>query len=71
MNQKRRRSSAAVHVSETAADEVEGWRGRIEDGEVVETHEEALEREEQERDQDQYDEGSDEDYGDEDTDELG
>src|SRR6201994_4127044 len=30
-------------------DEVEGWRGRIEDGEVVETHEEALEREEQER----------------------
>ena len=30
-------------------DEVEGWRGRIEDGEVVETHEDALEREEQEQ----------------------
>ena len=29
-------------------DEVEGWRGAIEDGEVVETHEEAVEREEQE-----------------------
>ncbi|RYP83640.1 SRPBCC family protein [Nocardioides guangzhouensis] len=41
-------------------DEVEGWRGRIEDGEVVETHEEALEREEQEREEAEYDE-----YGDE------
>ena len=44
-------------------DEVEGWRGRIEDGEVVETHEEALEREEQEREEaeyDDYDEESDE-----------
>jgi uncharacterized membrane protein len=43
-------------------EEVEGWRGRIEDGEVVETHEEALEREEQEREeQDQQDDqGSDE-----------
>ena len=30
-------------------DEVEGWRGRIEDGEVVETHEDAVEREEQEQ----------------------
>ena len=30
-------------------DEVEGWRGTIEDGEVVETHEDALDREEQER----------------------
>ena len=38
-------------------DEVEGWRGRIEDSEVVETHEEALEREEQEeQEQDEYDE---------------
>jgi len=52
------------------AEEVEGWRGRIEDGEVVETHEEALEREEQERDdEDQYDD-SDEESGDEETDEY-
>src|SRR5215210_9150338 len=29
-------------------DDIEGWRGTIEDGEVVETHEDALEREEQE-----------------------
>jgi hypothetical protein len=37
-------------------DEVEGWRGTIEDGEVVESHEDAVEREEQERaDEDQYD----------------
>jgi hypothetical protein len=35
-------------------DSIEGWRGTIEDGEVVETHEEALEREDQERE----DEGS-------------
>jgi len=43
-------------------DEVEGWRGTIEDGEVVETHDEALEREEQEQDQDgeEYDESEDE-----------
>jgi uncharacterized membrane protein len=40
-------------------DEIEGWRGTIEDGEVVETHEEALEREEQEE-QEQQDEGYDE-----------
>jgi len=38
-------------------DEIEGWRGTIEDGEVVESHEEALEREEQE--QQQGDEGED------------
>ena len=40
------------------ADEVEGWRGRIEDSEVVETHEDAVEREEQEEqeEQDEYDE---------------
>jgi len=47
------------------AEEVEGWRGRIEDGEVVETHEEALEREEQERDDEDQDDGSEEEYGDE------
>jgi hypothetical protein len=37
-------------------DEVEGWRGVIEDGEVVETHEEHVESEQQE--QDEQDEGS-------------
>ena len=64
------------------ADEVEGWRGRIEDGEVVQSHEEALEEEQQQEDQqgdegdeeydeepeDDYDEGS-EDESDEETDE--
>ena len=49
-------------------DEVEGWRGRIEDGEVVETHDEALEREEQEQGEDQYD-GSEEDFDESDADE--
>jgi uncharacterized membrane protein len=45
-------------------DEVEGWRGTIEDGEVVETHEEALEREEQEQaEQDEQDESGYEDEG--------
>ena len=34
-------------------DEIEGWRGTIEDGEVVETHEEAVEREEQEQDEEE------------------
>ena len=46
-------------------DEVEGWRGTIEDGEVVQTHEEALEQEQQEQEEsegaeDQQDEGSEE-----------
>jgi hypothetical protein len=31
------------------ADDLEGWRGTIHDGEVVESHEDAVEREEQER----------------------
>jgi uncharacterized membrane protein len=47
-------------------DSVEGWRGRIEDGEVVESHEEALEREEQEeqdqQDEDETSEGSEDEY---------
>jgi uncharacterized membrane protein len=38
-------------------DEVEGWRGTIQDGEVVQTHEEALEEAQQQ------DEGSEEDAG--------
>ena len=44
-------------------DEVEGWRGRIEDGEVVESHEDAVEREEQEQaeqDEAEYDESGEE-----------
>ena len=41
-------------------DEVEGWRGTIEDGEVVETHEDAVEREEQEQDEQEQDESGDE-----------
>ena len=40
-------------------DEIEGWRGVIHDGEVVETHEEHVEAEEQEQDED-YDEQDDE-----------
>ena len=46
-------------------DDIEGWRGTIEDGEVVETHEEALEREEQEQEQDEGYEGDEGDEGDE------
>ena len=47
-------------------DEVEGWRGIIEDGEVVKTHEEVVEEEEQQRREAEEAEGSDEyDEGDE------
>jgi len=47
-------------------DEVEGWRGTIEDGEVVQSHEEALEEEEQQQDEEgeseeQYDDEGDQD----------
>jgi uncharacterized membrane protein len=41
-------------------DSVEGWRGTVEDGEVVESHEDALDREEQE--QDEQDEGYEDEY---------
>jgi len=47
-------------------DSVEGWRGTIEDSEVVESHEDAVEREEQER----QDEGGDEYEGEEPEDEY-
>lgn len=55
-------------------DEVEGWRGTIEDGEVVQTHEEALEQEQQEQEEseaaeDQYDEGSEEEGAEDEYDE--
>ncbi|MET8570741.1 SRPBCC family protein [Streptomyces sp. NPDC004783] len=60
----------ARHVTLLGDEEVEGWRGEIRDGEVVRTHEEALEEEETEgaedtgdEDEDQYDEDEDEEYG--------
>ena len=41
-------------------EDVEGWRGTIEDGEVVESHEDAVEREQQEQDEQDQDESGDE-----------
>ncbi|WP_411103017.1 SRPBCC family protein [Streptomyces sp. cmx-4-9] len=56
------------HVSLTT-DEAEGWRGEIRDGEVVRTHEEALEEEAQDQDEEGAEEegedGEDGDYEDE------
>ncbi|MEU8465658.1 SRPBCC family protein [Streptomyces sp. NPDC029003] len=53
------------HVSLTT-DEAEGWRGEIRDGEVVVTHEEALEEEEAQDEEGSEDEGADaEDTGEE------
>jgi uncharacterized membrane protein len=46
-------------------DEVEGWRGIIEDGEVVKSHEEVVEEEEQQRREAEEAEGSDYDEYDE------
>ncbi|MGA4999272.1 SRPBCC family protein [Streptomyces arboris] len=47
-------------------EEPEGWRGEIRDGEVVVTHEEAVEREEAEEAEEAEDgEGEDEEYGEE------
>ncbi len=58
-------------------DDVEGWRGTVEDGEVVKTHDEALEEEEQEQEQDsesdEYEDdetsGDDDEEGDEESEE--
>lgn len=64
-------------------DEVEGWRGEIRDGEVVRSHEDALEDEEapededgeepqdedQDQDEDEYDDEYEDEYEDEDEDE--
>ncbi|MGV9692051.1 SRPBCC family protein [Streptomyces sp. NPDC003444] len=52
------------HVTLTD-DEPEGWRGEIRDGEVVRTHEEALEEEQEEEDQepDEVDEEEEEEEG--------
>ncbi len=45
-------------------DEVEGWRGTVEDSEIVKTHEEALEEEERERDEaeNENEDGYDDEY---------
>src|SRR6476619_4939839 len=51
------------------SEEVEGWRGTIEDGEVVQTHEEALE-EEQQQQEEQESEGAEDQYDDADEDEY-
>lgn len=67
----------ARHVTLVDEEEVEGWRGEIRDGEVVRTHEEAVEAEnddeedeyeddeEEDEDQDEYEDG---DYEDDDED---
>ena len=43
-------------------DEVEGWRGIIQDGEVVKTHEEVVEEEERERQEAEEAEGAEDEY---------
>jgi Polyketide cyclase / dehydrase and lipid transport len=50
-------------------DEVEGWRGTIHDGEIVKTHEEGLEEDQQEQDQSEedYDESDDTDAEDDES----
>ncbi|WP_415942866.1 SRPBCC family protein [Streptomyces sp. 067-1] len=52
----------ARHVTLTDEEEVEGWRGEIRDGEVVKSHEEALEEEEnaEEPDESEYENDEDE-----------
>ncbi|MCF2126587.1 SRPBCC family protein [Strepomyces sp. STD 3.1] len=59
----------ARHVTLVDEEEVEGWRGEIRDGEVVRTHEEAVE-EENDDEEDEYedDEEEDDDYEDGDGD---
>ncbi|MFD4724030.1 SRPBCC family protein [Streptomyces seoulensis] len=54
------------YVSFADPDEVEGWRGEIRDGEVVRTHEEAMEEEQQqEGEEGEEGEGDEEEYEDE------
>ncbi|OMI91784.1 polyketide cyclase [Streptomyces sp. M1013] len=56
----------ARHVTLTDGEDVEGWRGEIRDGEVVKSHEEALEEEEYADDSDDSDDTDDaDDAGDE------
>jgi uncharacterized membrane protein len=57
------------------ADEIEGWRGIIEDGEVVKTHDEVVEEEEaqaeeEEQDEDEYDDDSEDEADEDDEDEY-
>ncbi|MFB7656799.1 MULTISPECIES: SRPBCC family protein [unclassified Streptomyces] len=56
----------ARHVTLVDEEEVEGWRGEIRDGEVVRTHEEAMEEETTDDDEDEYE---DDEEGDEEEDE--
>ncbi|MFE2332443.1 SRPBCC family protein [Streptomyces coelicoflavus] len=56
----------ARHVTLADEEEVEGWRGEIRDGEVVKSHEEALEEEENAEEPDESEYENDEDDEDED-----
>ncbi|MFJ6841828.1 SRPBCC family protein [Streptomyces griseoluteus] len=53
------------YVSFVDPDEVEGWRGEIRDGEVVRSHEEAVEEEQREAGEGEEGEGDEEEYEDE------
>ncbi|MEU4980022.1 SRPBCC family protein [Streptomyces sp. NPDC021969] len=53
----------ARHVTMTDDEEIEGWRGEIRDGEVVKSHEEALEEDEDAADEDAADESADDEEG--------
>ncbi|MFE7324132.1 SRPBCC family protein [Streptomyces sp. NPDC057565] len=53
------------HVTLSADEEIEGWRGEIRDGEVVRSHEEGLEDDETENEEYEEDEDEDEERGDE------
>ncbi|MEU2393491.1 SRPBCC family protein [Streptomyces sp. NPDC007369] len=55
----------ARHVT-LSDEEPDGWRGEIRDGEVVRTHEEAVEEEESSEDEEEPSEGEPEEYEDED-----
>ncbi|MGW5087116.1 SRPBCC family protein [Streptomyces coelicoflavus] len=59
----------ARHVTLTDEEEVEGWRGEIRDGEVVKSHEEALEEEENTEEPDESEYENDEDDEDEEEEE--
>ncbi|CAM5226416.1 hypothetical protein SVIOM342S_08196 [Streptomyces violaceorubidus] len=62
----------ARHVSLTDGEEVEGWRGEIRDGEVVKSHEEALEEEDTDAADDSKDaEDAEDEYEDDEDDEEG
>ncbi|MFF8095167.1 SRPBCC family protein [Streptomyces sp. NPDC016675] len=53
----------ARHVTLLGDEEVEGWRGEIRDGEVVKSHEEALEEENADADEDADEDGTDAEDG--------